>query len=140
MLAAKKQQLLDKLQALPDPHQRLLLLTDAARRRPPVPQSIRVADNLIEGCVADLWLAGEFRDGCCSFQCDSESLTVRAMAGLLCDFYSGETPAEILETSPDFLREAGLGAVLTANRRSALSKVWKRIYAFAEKHRDAADS
>lgn len=85
------------------------------------------------GCLANLWLVAETRAGRCYFQCDSDSQIVRAVAGLLCDFYSGHTPAEILAMEPDFLEQVGINQHLTANRRNVLSRVWERILACAQK-------
>ena len=56
------------------------------------------------------------------------------MAGLLCEFYSGHAPAEILAHDPKFLAPLGITQHLTPNRRNALSKVWERIRQFAEAH------
>lgn len=50
----------------------------------------------------------------------------------MCGFYDGETPADILATEPDFLAEAGLTQVLSANRSNALANLRKRIKAYAE--------
>jgi cysteine desulfuration protein SufE len=73
----------------------------------------------------------ETREGRCQFQCDSDSHIVRAVAGLLCEFYSGATPAEILAQPPDFLEQVGINQHLTANRRNVLSRVWGRVKAEA---------
>lgn len=91
------------------------------------------------GCLANLWLVAETREGRCHFQCDSDSQIVRAVAGLLCDFYSGHTPAEILALEPDFLEQVGINQHLTANRRNVLSRVWERIRGFAEEQRKEQD-
>jgi len=63
--------------------------------------------------------------------CDSDSLVVKAIAGLLCDFYSGQPPAEILAHDPRFLAPLGITQHLTPNRRNALAKIWERIRQFA---------
>jgi len=80
-----------------------------------------------------LWLVAEARDGCCHFACDSDSLVVKAIAGLLCELYSGETPVEILAHDPQFLAPLGITQHLTPNRRNALAKVWDHIRQFAAK-------
>jgi cysteine desulfuration protein SufE len=74
----------------------------------------------------------EFREGRCFFVCDSDSLVVKAVAGLLCEFYSGQPPAEILAHDPAFLAPFGITQHLTPNRRNALARVWEHIENFAE--------
>lgn len=93
----------------------------------------------VPGCLANLWLVAETRDGRCFFQCDSDSQIVRAVAGLLCDFYSNAAAAEILALPPDFLEQAGINQHLTANRRNVLSRVWERIRGFAAEQVEQQD-
>jgi cysteine desulfuration protein SufE len=131
-LAEKQLQLTAELTALKDGQNRLAHLVEKAKQRPPLAADQRLDSNLIPGCLAKLWLVPQFRDGNCFFACDSDSLIVKAIAGLLCDFYSGHAPAEILTHDPKFLAALGITQHLTPNRRNALSKVWERIQQFAE--------
>jgi cysteine desulfuration protein SufE len=131
-LAEKQLQLTAELAALKNGQDRLAHLVEQAKHRPPLAADERSDSNLIPGCLAKLWLAAQFRDGSCFFACDSDSLIVKAIAGLLCEFYSGHAPAEILAHDPKFLAPLGITQHLTPNRRNALSKVWERIEQFAE--------
>ena len=131
-LAEKQVELTAQLAVLKNGQDRLALLVDQARTRPLPAPDLRGDANLIPGCLAKLWFVANFRDGRCFFDCDSDSLIVKAIAGLLCDFYSGHAPAEILAHDPNFLAPLGITQHLTPNRRNALSKIWKRIRHFAE--------
>ena len=131
ILAEKQAELTARLAALNNGQDRLALLMEQARQRPPLAPEDRVEANLIPGCLAKLWLAAGFRDGHCFFRCDSDSLVVKAIAGLLCEFYSAARPGEILATDPGFLTPLGITQHLTPNRRNALSKVRDRITDFA---------
>lgn len=136
-LAEKQLQLTAELAALKNGQDRLAFLVAQAKRRPaPAPEQ-RLDAHLIPGCLAKLWFIPELRDGHCFFVCESDSLVVKAIAGLLCDFYSGHAPAEILAHDPQFLAPLGITQHLTPNRRNALSKVWERIRRFAEAEMDA---
>jgi cysteine desulfuration protein SufE len=134
-LAEKQLQLTAELAALKNGQDRLAHLVEQARQRPPLAADERTDANLIPGCLAKLWLAPQFRDGNCFFACDSDSLIVKAIAGLLCEFYSGHAPAEILAHDPKFLAPLGITQHLTPNRRNALAKVWERIEQFAQTNR-----
>jgi cysteine desulfuration protein SufE len=131
-LAEKQVRLTTQLAALKNGQDRLALLVDQAKKRPALAPEFRADANLIPGCLAKLWFMPSFRDGQCFFGCDSDSLIVKAIAGLLCDFYSGHAPAEILAHDPGFLAPLGITQHLTPNRRNALSKIWERIRQFAE--------
>ena len=131
-LAEKQQQLSAGLAALKNGQDRLAFLVEGAKKLPSLAAELRTDANLIPGCLAKLWLVPEFRDGRCFFVCDSDSLVVKAVAGLLCEFYSGQPPAEILVHDPAFLAPFGITQHLTPNRRNALAKVWENIKKYAE--------
>ncbi|HEY4416337.1 MAG TPA: SufE family protein [Verrucomicrobiae bacterium] len=130
-LAEKQHQLTAQLAVLKHGQDRLALLVEKARSHSPLAPEQRSEKNLLPGCLAKLWLVAEVREGKCYFDCDSDSLVVKAIAGLLCDFYSGQMPAEILVHDPGFLAPLGITQHLTPNRRNALAKVWERIREFA---------
>ena len=130
-LAAKRDALLAQLGAFRHPQEWLQWLVEQARQRPGLPTELKTDAQRVPGCLANLWLVAETREGRCQFQCDSDSHIVRAVAGLLCEFYSGATPAEILAQPPDFLEQVGINQHLTANRRNVLSRVWGRVKAEA---------
>lgn len=136
-LAEKQRELTAELAALKNGQDRLAHLVARAKRRPALAAELRVEANLVPGCLAKLWFVPQFRDGRCFFACTSDSLVVRAIAGLLCEFYSGTAPAEILAHDPAFLGPLGITQHLTPNRRNALSKVWERIRGFAAAHAKA---
>src|ERR1017187_1042062 len=131
-LAEKQAELTSRLATLKSGQDRFACLVEKAKQRPPLAPEQRVDANLIPGCLAKLWFVPQFHDGRCFFVCDSDSLIVKAIAGLLCEFYSGHAPAEILAHSPEFLAPLGITQHLTPNRRNALSKIWERIREFAE--------
>jgi cysteine desulfuration protein SufE len=135
-LAEKQIQLAAELAPLINGQDRLAYLVEKAGPRPSLGPEQRAEENLIPGCLAKLWLVAQFRDGRCFFTCHSDSLVVKAIAGLLCEFYSGQPPAEILAHDPQFLARLGITQHLTPNRRNALPKVWERIRQFAETNMD----
>jgi cysteine desulfuration protein SufE len=131
-LAEKQVEITAQLAALKNGQDRLAFLVEKAKRRPPLAPEFRVEENLIPGCLAKLWFTARFHAGNCFFDCDSDSFVVKAIAGLLCEFYSGHAPAEILAHDPGFLAPLGITQHLTPNRRNALAKVWERLRQFAE--------
>ena len=133
-LAEKQVELTSQLAALKNGQDRLAFLVEKAKQHPSLPLEFRADANLIPGCLAKLWFVSQFRDGNCVFVCDSDSLVVKAIAGLLCGFYSGSAPADILAHDPKFLAPLGITQHLTPNRRNALSKIWERIRQFAEQN------
>ena len=133
-LNEKERQLAAELVPLPDASARLAWLIERARQRPMLPAELRLDRYLVEGCLSKLWFVTEFRDGRCWFRSESDSLVVKSVAGLLCDFYNGHPPAEIVKHPPVFLSSVGIPHYLTPNRRGTMGRVWEKIRAFAERH------
>jgi cysteine desulfuration protein SufE len=131
-LPEKRQALIDDLTTLPDAEERFIYLLGKAKKWPPMAGPLKTEARLLPGCVSRLWLYPEYRDGRCWFQMDAEAMISKGIAAVVCGFYDGETPLAILAQEPDFLAEAGLTQVLSANRSSALANLRKRIRAYAE--------
>jgi len=123
--------MIEDLSIIDDPQERLSLVVDRARRRPPLPEAERTEAHRIKGCVSQAWLVGERRDGRCHFRCDADSPLVRGLLVLLCDLYSDAPPAEILATEPDLIEALGLARNLSPTRLNGLRSVRAAIRAFA---------
>ncbi len=130
-LAGRQSALAAALGRCRNAQERLAWLVDRARQRPSLPDDFRTAAHRVPGCLSQLWLVAEFRDGRCWFRCDSDSQVVRAMALLVAEVYSGCTPAEILGDNYEWLAGLGWQQLLTPNRRNAQARTWEQIRAFA---------
>lgn len=105
-----------------------------ARNLPALPEDERIEANRVIGCIVNLWVVPSYAEGRCQFRCAADSAVAQAVAGLLCDFYSGAAPEEILALEPSFLRSIGITEHLTSHRRNSLTKVWALIRDFAARH------
>ncbi|WP_091060895.1 SufE family protein [Opitutus sp. GAS368] len=130
-LVEKQSQLVADYEIIPDPQERLAAVVDQARKRPPLPDTARTEANRVKGCVSLAWIVGELRDGRCFFRSDADSPLVRGLLVLLCDFYSGATPAEVMATEPALLEELGLARNLSPTRLNGLRSVRAKIREFA---------
>jgi cysteine desulfuration protein SufE len=133
-LQNKKEALLAELSAIRDPQHRFAHVIAKGGSYPPIGNDYRTDEFRIEGCLASLWMVPEQRDGRCFFRSDSDSAIVRGIAGVVCEFYSGGTPEEILNTDTSFLEDVGINQHLTANRRNGLGRLETSIREFAQAH------
>ncbi|MDR2845386.1 MAG: SufE family protein [Puniceicoccales bacterium] len=130
-LAEKRQTLLDELSPFDDPHERFQYIIDRAKTAQGLEPQYRTPVLLIEGCTSNLWMYPQFKDGLCYFSADADSVITKGIATLVCEFYDGTAPADVLATSTDFLAEAGITQHLSPNRRNGLSNLLAKIRAFA---------
>jgi cysteine desulfuration protein SufE len=131
-LSEKQQLLLDELSPFEDPHERFQYIIDRAKAAPGLAKEFQIAELLIEGCVSQLWMLPRFENGICYYDTDSDAVIAKGIATLVCEFYSGATPAEVLAANTDFLAAAGITQHLSANRRNGLSNLVAKIHAYAE--------
>ena len=130
-MAEKQRQLTASLAAMKTAQDRLGYVVGRGRNAPPLGPEFKNDAFRVEGCLAKVWFVPEFAGGRCQFRADSDSAIVKGIAVLLCEFYSGQPPEEIVQTSPDFLEELGITQHLTPNRRNSLGKIWQRMQDFA---------
>lgn len=123
--------MIEDLAIIDDPQERLSLVVDRARKRPPLAEAERTEAHRVKGCISQAWIVGERRDGRCYFRCDADSPLVRGLVVLLCDLYSDATPAEIAATEPVLLEELGLARNLSPTRLNGLRSVRAAIRDFA---------
>jgi len=133
-LAEKQQQLADTLAVIPDLQERLAVVVDRAKKLPPLADFERTDATLVRGCVSRVHLVGALRDGRCSFRADADSPLVRGLVALLCEFFSGLAPAEIVAGNTDPLAELDLIKNLSPTRQNGLTAVRNAIRAFAQNH------
>jgi cysteine desulfuration protein SufE len=129
-LAAKQAALIEDLNFLPDAQERL---AEVVRRgaRHSLPEDNKVESNRVEGCVSKVWLLGGWVGGTLSFSCDAESPMVKGLAALLCDLYSGATPAEVVAVEPLLWQACGLHKMLSPTRLNGLAALRAKIRAVA---------
>ncbi len=127
----KLAQLVADLEPFNDPQERLAFIVDRAKRIPPLPAGDRIDANRVRGCVSIVWLIGEVREGRCEFRSDADSPVVRGLLALLCEFFSGLSPAEITASAIDPLDAVGVIQHLSPTRRNGLASARAAIRAFA---------
>ena len=127
----KRKRLVEEFQIIPDPFDRLGMVVEHGKSAPGLADDERCEENRVEGCISRLWLVSRFDGKTCSFRTDSDAAIVKGVAGLLSDFYSGESPETVLRTDPAVLAEAGITQHLTSNRRDGLSRLYQKMAEFA---------
>ena len=128
----KRDQLVEELIPFEDHLERLTYVIDRAKDNPGLDEEYKIDTFLIKGCVSQLWIFPSFVDGKCHYQADSEASITKGTASLLCDLYSGESPADIISLEPDFLSDVGITQHLSPNRRNGLTGVREKIKDYAQ--------
>lgn len=131
-LEDKKRALVEEMTLIPDPYERLGYVVDRGKNTAGLTEDLRIDSFKIEGCMSQLWIVPEFKDGLCSYRSESDSAIVKGIASVLCDFYSEAKPEDIVDVDADFLGEVGITQHLSPNRRNGLSRIVESIQRFAK--------
>lgn len=130
-LAEKQQSLIDDLNIIHDPHERLnaVVSRGAAMK---LGEEHKIDTNLVPGCVSRVWLHGELVDGRTRFICDADSPMVKGLAALLCEIYTDSDPQEVITIEPKVWEGCGFTKMLSPTRLNGLANVRRKIREMAE--------
>jgi cysteine desulfuration protein SufE len=95
------------------------------------PEEFRTSKNKIEGCQSQVWIHAGLEEGKIRIIADSDAMIVKGLIAILIKAYSDFTPAEILSTPPDFIKEIGIDNHLSPTRKNGLGAMLKQIQLYA---------
>ena len=132
----KQQQIIDEFNDIDDWMDRYAYIIDLGNELPPIDDSHKTPDRLIEGCQSRVWLdARQDDNGHVHFTADSDAIIVKGIISLLIEVLNDHTPDEILDADLHFINDIGLAENLSPTRSNGLVAMLKqmRMYALAFK-------
>lgn len=132
------QDLVNEFNKLPSWEDRYNRLIKIGKELPEMPNEFKTEDLKVKGCQSQVWLKADMNsNGTIIFQADSDAILVRGLIAVLLKVFSGRTPKEILDISPDFVKQMGFDANLSPSRANGLMAMIKQIkfYAIAYAHK-----
>lgn len=130
----RQDQLIDEFADIDDWMDRYAYIIDLGNALPPIDESLKTPQNIIEGCQSRVWLDARLTDdGLVEFTADSDAIIVKGIISMLIDVLSGHTPEEILASDLYFIDRIGLSSHLSPTRSNGLVAMVKqmRLYALA---------
>jgi len=134
-LKEKQERIIRQFEILGDWPERYKFIIKQGKKLSPLNEDKKTDDNLVRGCQSQVWLDTELKDNRIIFNADSDAAITKGLVALLVNFYSGETPDDILTTDPEFIKEIGMQDHLSPTRSNGLASMVKqmKIYAMAYK-------
>ena len=130
-LADAKQAIIDEFSLFDDWVGRYEYIIDLGRDLAGLDEAFHTDQYRVKGCQSQVWFRAREESGRIHFEADSDALIVRGLIALLLRVYSGRTPAEIVETPPDFLDAIDLGSHLSGSRANGLASMVDHIQSYA---------
>lgn len=107
-------------------------LIELGKALPPMDPQLQTEENKIKGCQSQVWLLVQLNPNkTLHFIADSDALIVKGLVALLLEVYQDLSPNEILQTSPQFLKDLGLESHLSPSRANGLQAMVKQIHYYA---------
>ena len=109
-------------------------LLDQGKKSNTFPEEYRKETFKVEGCQAQVWLVPYLKKNLIYFHSDSDAFISKGMITILCDIFSGNTPAEIIKTDISLLDNLNLNILLTPGRRNGVYAMLLKIKEHAKSH------
>ncbi|MDB6003098.1 MAG: sufE [Prosthecobacter sp.] len=119
-LDEKQQSLIDDLNIIHDPHERLNAVVSRGHAMK-FDDAYKIEANLVPGCVSRVWLHGELLESRTRFVCAADSPMVKGLAALLCELYTDADPAEVAVVEPRVWEACGFKKMLSPTRLNGLA-------------------
>lgn len=110
-----------------DPKKRYEQLLWYAKKLEPIPESAKTSANKVNGCVSQVYITADFRDGRVWYQGESDAQLVKGLVAFLIEGLNGLTPDQILAVTPDFIEETGLKMSLTPSRANGFYNIFQTM-------------
>lgn len=125
-------ELIERFEFFDDWEERYGYLIDLGKKLPPMHQNLKTDQNLVQGCLSQVWVVGDSVDIegelIMKFDADSDSVIVKGLTAIVLMIYSNKTAEKVLETDlSDLFTRLKLDAHLSQNRRNGFLSMIAKI-------------
>ena len=114
-----------------EPRRRYEYVLWLAKKLEPLPEEFHQDVFKVRGCVSQVHVVGQLRDGVLHWQGDSDAQITKGLLALLIEGLKGLTPAAVVALDPAFIAATGLQASLTPSRANGFLNILKMMQAQA---------
>lgn len=126
-LPANLDRIVEKFKRRSDPKQRYEQLLWYAKKLEAMPEEDKIPANKVQGCVSQVYITADLKDGKVWYQGDSDAQLVKGLVALLIEGLNGLAPKEILQVTPDFIEQTGLTVSLTPSRANGFYNIFQMM-------------
>ncbi|MEO0584914.1 MAG: SufE family protein [Bacteroidota bacterium] len=96
-----------------------------------LPEIDKTPENIVKGCVSQVWLTADYNGGEIQFHADSDAVITKGLIAMLIRVISGHTPKEIATADLGFIDQVGIRQHLSPNRSNGLTSMVKKMKLYA---------
>ncbi|PSF37294.1 cysteine desulfuration protein SufE [Aphanothece hegewaldii CCALA 016] len=117
------ERIVEKFKRRTDPKQKYEQLLWYAKKLEPLEEEDKIPDNKVNGCVSQVYITADLKDGKMWYKGDSDAQLVKGLVAFLIEGLNGLTPQEIIQITPDFIEDTGLKVSLTPSRANGFYNI-----------------
>ena len=102
-------------------------LIDIGKKKGSFEPQEKIDKNKMSGCLAQVWIKFDTKNGKNYFDGDSDALIVKGLVKIIAEALSGLTNDEIKELKHDIVNKLGLGPSLSARRQVGMMSMVDHI-------------
>ncbi len=125
--------IVSKLSSCTEPRRRYEYLLFLAKKLPEIPLESFNASMQVKGCISQVFVKGQLKEGKVFWQGYSDALITKGMLSLLVKGLSNLTPQEIIKIDPNFIPATGLNSSLTPSRVNGFMNIFIMMKSQASK-------
>ncbi len=129
--SAALDRIVERLGGTADPKRRYEYVLWLAKKLEPFPEELRQEAFKVKGCVSQVYVVGQLRDGQLHWQGDSDAQITKGLLALLIEGLEGLSPEQAAAIDPAFLTATGLQGSLTPSRANGFLNIFKAMQAQA---------
>lgn len=126
-LPPKLGKIVARFQRRSNPKQKYEQLLWYAKKLPEMPESSKVIENKVSGCVSQVYITASLQDGKVFYQGDSDAQLVKGLVAFLIEGLNDLSPEEIIQVEPDFIEATGLKVSLTPSRANGFFNIFQMM-------------
>jgi len=102
-------------------------IIDFGKSLKPMDAAFKTDENKVAGCVSQVWLHSDYKDGRVTFEADSDAIITKGLVGLLVKVLSGQKPGDVANAELAFIDKIGMKEHLSPTRSNGLVNMIKHM-------------
>lgn len=122
-----QKQIIDDFHEMGDSFEQYAYLIELSCTLPPMDDSQKTPERMVDGCQSHVWLDIRHEDGFFQFDADSDTLIVKGVLYLLEELFNGQNPEDVAKAEITFLRETAIMDTFESDRQKGIGYVLKTL-------------
>ena len=124
---AQLDKIVKRFARISEPKRRYEQLLWYAKKLEAFPEENKTPENKVPGCVSQVYVTADLSDEKVSFKGDSDAQITKGLLAMLIAALNGLSPTEIVQLTPDFIKETQLDVSLTPSRANGFYNIFKTM-------------